>query len=68
MWRFEVPMSCDELFDKRGLSDDDEEIFADIDPDGYMVGKFPIRVRCFKQFGECMQEHRTKVIRFSFDN
>ena len=28
--------------------DGDEDIFADIDPDGYMVGKFPIRVRCFK--------------------
>ena len=44
-------MSCDELFAKRGLTDDNEEIFADIDPDGYKVGKFPIRVRCFKQGG-----------------
>ena len=45
-------MSCDDLFTKRGLTDDDEDIFADIDPDGFMVGKYPIRVRCFKENGE----------------
>ena len=44
-------MSCDELFTKRGITDDGEEMFADIDPDGYMVGQFPIRVRCFKKIG-----------------
>ena len=46
-------MSCDDLFAKRGLTDgdDDVDIFADIDPDGYKVGKFPIRVRCFKENG-----------------
>ena len=44
-------MSCDELFAKRGLTDGDEEIFADIDPDGYKVGKFPIRVTCFRKDG-----------------
>ena len=44
-------MSCDELFTKRGLTDDGEEMFADIDPDGYKVGQFPIRVKCFKKNG-----------------
>ena len=46
-------MSCDELLTKRGLTNYDEKIFADIDPDGYKVGKFPIRVRCFKERGGC---------------
>ena len=48
---FSVPMSCDDLFEKRGLTTYNEEIYADIDPDGYMVGMFPIRVHCFKERG-----------------
>ena len=40
-------MSCDDLFTK-GEADGGQENFAYIDPDGYKIGKIPIKVRCFK--------------------
>ena len=46
-----APLSCDELYRKRGLKSDGTEIFADIDPDGYKIGKFPIRVKCIMKDG-----------------
>ena len=64
-----VPLSCDELFRKRGLTDDGEELFADIDPDGYKVGRFPIRVKCFKNDGmpkiyQFVNQHNLHVVCF----
>ena len=39
-------MSCDDLFIK---AEGGQDKYTDIDPDGYKIGKFPIRVRCFKE-------------------
>ena len=39
-------MSCDDLFIK---AEGGQDKYTDIDPDGYKIGKIPIRVRCFQE-------------------
>ena len=52
----QLPASCAELYRRRGMSNEGEQLVADIDPDGFKAGNFPVRVRCFRERGRVYTE------------